>query len=194
MSSPVTGAPVARSSSQAEPKSAITPRSGSVHTKYAMWDLEDLDGVTRCIMWPEQFAEFGGLVQPDAIVAVRGKVDRRPGAEETNLIVDELIPLDELPERYSSGVVVRVQEARHGEQVLSQLREILRGYPGKKRLKLRLDLAAGGHVWLDSGWAGVELNSELRHRVDDLLGPGHLQLQSSPPKVQKHAGNGRGRR
>ena len=35
------------------------PRPGSTHTKYAMWDLEDLDGIVRCIMWPEQFAEYG---------------------------------------------------------------------------------------------------------------------------------------
>ena len=35
------------------------PRPGSTHTKYAMWDLEDLDGIVRCILWPEQFAEMG---------------------------------------------------------------------------------------------------------------------------------------
>src|SRR3954451_10289131 len=44
------------------------PRPGSVHSKYAMWDLEDLEGITRCIMWPEQFAEFGEMVKADAIL------------------------------------------------------------------------------------------------------------------------------
>lgn len=54
------------------------PRPGSVHTKYAMWDLEDLDGITRCILWPEQFATCGQRTVADAILAVRGKIDRRP--------------------------------------------------------------------------------------------------------------------
>ena len=63
------------------------PRPGSTHTKYAMWDLEDLDGIVRCIIWPEQFAEFGELVKADAILAVRATIDRRPGGEEINLIV-----------------------------------------------------------------------------------------------------------
>ena len=58
------------------------PRPGSTHTKYAMCDLEDLDGIVRCILWPEQFAEFGQLVEADAILAVRGAIDRRPGSEE----------------------------------------------------------------------------------------------------------------
>jgi DNA polymerase-3 subunit alpha len=164
------------------------PRPGSVHTKYAMWDLEDMDGITRCILWPEQFAEHGPLVIADSILAVKGKIDRRPGAEETNLIVDELIPLADLSERYSSGVIIRVREQDHGPRGLEQLREILRGYPGSKKLKLRLDLAAGGQVWLDSKWPGLDLNPELRERVEGLLGPGSIAIQASRPAPKN--GNG----
>ncbi len=160
-------------------KHTKNPRPGSTHTKYAMWDLEDLDGIVRCILWPEQFAEFGHLVQADAIVALQGKVDRRPGAEETNFIVDQVLPLQELPEQQANSLVIRVTESEHGEQGLVSLREILRGYPGKKKLRLRLDLSDGGQVWLDSKWDGVEPNPELRERVDQLLGPGNLRLESS---------------
>src|SRR4029078_6357902 len=45
------------------------PRPGSTLTKYAMWDLEDLDGIVRCIMWPEQFSGFGGLRNAGANIA-----------------------------------------------------------------------------------------------------------------------------
>src|SRR5690606_17197899 len=30
------------------------PRPGSTNTKYVMFDLEDLDGIVRCIVWPEE--------------------------------------------------------------------------------------------------------------------------------------------
>ena len=101
-------------------------------------DLEDLDGIMRCIMWPEQFAEFGQHVVADAIVAIKGAVDRRPGAEEVNLIVNELIPLADLPARFTSGISVRVREEEHGIDALEKLREIVRGYPGSKPLKIHL--------------------------------------------------------
>ncbi len=171
------------------------PRPGQVHTKYAMWDLEDLDGIMRCILWPEQFAEVGHLVTPEAILCVSGKVDRRPGAEEVNMIVDKLMPLTEMPKHYSSGMVIRVEEEKHGEQGLKQLREIVRGYPGSKRLRLRLDLAKGGQVWIDSSGKGVELNQELNDRIDQLLGPGNRLLEKAPPKPQERVpvGAGRGR-
>ena len=170
------------------------PRPGQVHTKYAMWDLEDLDGIMRCILWPEQFAEVGHLVEGDAILCVSGKVDRRPGAEEVNLIVDKLMPLEEMPKHFSSGMIIRVNEEKHGEQGLKQLREIVRGYPGKKRLRLRLDLAEGGQVWIDSS-GSVELNQELNDRIDQLLGPGNRILEKAQPKPKERApaGAGRGR-
>ena len=135
-----------------------------------MWDLEDLDGIVRCILWPEQFAEFGQLVKADAILAMRATIDRRPGAEEINLIVNELIPLDELSARFTSGVVIRVREDAHGIEMLTPLREIVRGYPGNKPLRLRLELADGGSVTLDCAKSGVTIDPELRRRVEELWG------------------------
>ena len=152
------------------------PRPGSVHTKYAMWDLEDLEGIVRCIMWPEQFAEFGELVKADAILAVRASIDRRPGAEEINLIVNELIPLEELSTRFSNGVVIRVREEAQGIDILTSLREIVRGYPGTKPLRLRLELAEGGSVTLDCAKSAVAIDPELRRRVEELLGPGSFRV------------------
>jgi DNA polymerase-3 subunit alpha len=159
------------------------PRPGSVHTKYAMWDLEDLDGITRCILWPEQFAEFGELVKPDAILAVRAAIDRRPGAEEINLIVNELIPLEELSARFSNAVMIRVREDVHGADILTPLREIVRGYPGNKPLRLRLELAEGGSVVLDcAAKSAVAIDPELRRRVEELLGPGSFRIMGGAPK------------
>jgi DNA polymerase-3 subunit alpha len=158
------------------------PRPGSTHTKYAMWDLEDFDGIVRCIIWPEQFAQFEHLVKPDAILAMRASVDRRPGSDEVNLIVQELIPLEELPARFTSGVVIRLREDVHGAETLVALREIVRGYPGSKPLRLRLELAAGGSVTIDCAQNGVTLDPELRRRVDELLGAGNFRLAGAAPR------------
>lgn len=148
-------------------------------SKYAMWDLEDRDGILRCILWPEQFAQFGPLVVQDAIVGVRGAIDRRPGAEEVNLIVNELMPVAELSERFTTGVVVTLREA-DGVDRLEALREILRGYPGGKSVRLALVLAGGGRALLECP-RGVDLSPELRSRVEDLLGPGAFALTGSAP-------------
>ena len=70
------------------------PKPGSP-SRYAMFDLEDTEGMMRCIVWPDQFVHYEELIKPDAIVVVRGAIDKRPGSEEANLIVNEIIPLEE---------------------------------------------------------------------------------------------------
>jgi hypothetical protein len=44
-----------------------------------------------------------------------GVIDRR-GGEEANLIVNELIPLDQLDTRYTTGIIVRIDERERTEQ------------------------------------------------------------------------------
>jgi len=157
------------------------PRPGSTNTKYVMFDLEDMAGAVRCILWPEEFANHGHLAQADAILVVRGVVDRRPGSEEANLVVNELIPLDELATRFTKGLVIRVSEERHTQRGLEQLHEILRGYPGNCELQLVVCLADGSRAYMKAEGMRVELNAEMRTRVDALLGPGNVRLIAAPP-------------
>ena len=170
------------------------PRPGSP-SRYAMFDLEDTAGIMRCILWPEQFAQFGELVQPDAVRAVLGVIDKRPGSEEANFIVNELLTLEELQKNYTGGIRVRLIEETHGQHGLEQLYEILRGYPGSCTVHLVLDLANGWRVPCNCDSLRVEINPEMRRRVEDLLGADNFQTVTSK-HVTRASGrtNGRGER
>jgi DNA polymerase III subunit alpha len=170
------------------------PKPGSP-SRYAMFDLEDTAGIMRCIVWPEQFAQFEELIKADAILVLRGAIDKRPGSEEANLIVNEVIPLDALAARYTRGVRIRVIESAHGPQTLEGLHEILRGYPGPCDLELTICLADGSRVACKCDSMRLSVNPEMQSRVDQLLGPGNLRLLTSPPSATVPArGNGRSRR
>ena len=158
-----------------------------------------MSGIVRCILWPEPFAAFGHLVQADRILVAAGTVDRRPGTDEVNLIVQELIPTDELDRRYSHAIMMRVREDIHGLQGLERLREILQGYPGDKEVRLLLCLADGHRVQLRCPDQRVALVPELRQRVDNLLGPGNFRLlrgtthQAKSPRVPAGTRSGNGK-
>jgi DNA polymerase-3 subunit alpha len=156
------------------------PRPGTP-AKYANFDLEDMAGSIRCILWPSDFETYGELVQADAILVARGVIDRRGGGDEANLIVNELIPLVDLEARYTSGVVIRVDEVIHGAEKLGMIREVVRAYPGNCELHLVLRLVDGSRVLLKSNRLRVEINEELRTRINDLLGEGNFQLMTSRP-------------
>jgi DNA polymerase III subunit alpha len=157
------------------------PRPGSTATRYAMFDLEDMHGIMRTIVWPEEFVNHGHLVQADAILMARGVIDKRPGSEEANFIVNELIPLAELGKRFTRGVTVRLTESDKAEGQLDRLREILRGYPGACDLELLVCLADGSRVRCKSDGLRVSPDPEMRARVEELLGAGNCRLTAAVP-------------
>jgi len=162
-------------------------RPGATATKYANFDLEDVHGSVRCILWPSDYVKFGPLVKPDAIVVIRGTIDRR-GGDEANLIANEIIPIEEVEQRYTSGAIIQIDQSGHGENMLRQVHEVIRGYPGDRQLELLLNMADGSHVHLKSLRLRLDINPELRRRVDELLGPGHFRLVTAAPKPTN--GNG----
>jgi DNA polymerase-3 subunit alpha len=160
-------------------------------SKYANFDFEDIDGVIRCILWPDGFATQGHLVAPENILVMRGVIDRR-GGDEANIIVNELIPLDELARRYASGIRVRASVPEHGPDVLAKINEIARAYPGGGRFRLVLELDDGSVIhFSDSKKLRIDATPECRTRLEALLGAGHLQLMIDKPKPQAASRNGR---
>ncbi|SMP70559.1 DNA polymerase III, alpha subunit [Neorhodopirellula lusitana] len=151
-------------------------------SKYANFDLEDMQGNVRCICWPKGFAVCGERIQPDAVVLAKCKVDRRGGGDEVNLIIDELTPLDELDNRFTHGMRIRLDEAEHDESTISKVREIVRGYPGTKELLLSLALQEGETLHFKADKFRVDITPQLRERLDDLLGNGHYKLLMSKPQ------------
>ena len=158
-------------------------------SKYANFDFEDVDGVIRSIIWPDGYAEQGHLVVPENIVMLRGVIDRR-GGEEANLIVNEIIPIDQMESRYTTGIELRLSETDHGPDIVSRVREVVRAYPGNSELRFVLYLDEGLRVYMTAGRPRLEITSELKTRLEDLLGPGNLRLLTAPPKPTVN-GNGR---
>jgi DNA polymerase-3 subunit alpha len=158
-------------------------------SRYAMFDLEDTEGIMRSICWPEQFTQYGDMIQPDAICVLKGAIDKRAGSEEANLIVNEVIPIGDLEARYTRGIRVRLIEESHGVKKLEMLYEILRGYPGDRQFELLLHLADGRKISCRCDTFRIANSPQMRSRVEELLGAENFLLLTARPG----ATNGRGR-
>ncbi|MFM7137789.1 MAG: OB-fold nucleic acid binding domain-containing protein, partial [Planctomycetota bacterium] len=155
------------------------PRPGSAHTRYGMFDLEDMDGLVRSICWPEDFARLSEHIQADAVILVAGSIDRRAGSEETNLIVNDVVPIAAawgLPVR---SVTVKVCEGTHDAGTLDRLAAVVAAHPGKVPLRLVLDTADGKRVLMEADRHSVAWSPALYQAVSVLLGPDSLRAAVS---------------
>jgi DNA polymerase-3 subunit alpha len=162
-------------------------------SKYANFDLEDLDGTVRCIAWPDTYEKVAEQIVAENVVLIRGSVDKRNG-DEANLIVNEVIPIAEASTRFTSGLRIHLEESKHSADSFSRLREILRGYPGPREVFVALRLDSGETVHIRSQRHRVEINDELRSRLDNLLGPHSYRLIAARPTMKNGASSHRGNR
>jgi DNA polymerase-3 subunit alpha len=153
-------------------------------TKYAMFDLEDTDGAIRCICWPTEFASCGPLIQADSVVIIRGVLDRR-GGDEPNLVVNQLIPIEGLDEKFTTGVRLHLDEEIHGMDGVEKAYQIVRGYPGELPLELLIRLKDGRIIRGKSYRLRLQRSEEMQQRVDALRGTGFLQYMLDRPKPSK---------
>jgi len=152
-------------------------------SQFAMFDFEDIDGMIRSIIWPEQYAQYSHLVKNESIVLAVGRIDRSRSQTEddANFIIDRLMTLDEAQTLLTRGVAITISESR-GEETLRSLYEIVRGYPGPSELELNLRFD-DGRLALMKCKTGVTLNPELRRRVTELLGETSYKLLAAPNRA-----------
>ncbi len=166
------------------------PKPGA-SSRYANFDLEDVQGAVRCICWPDGYEKVGHLIQSESVVIMRATVDKRGGSDDVNLLANEIIPIGEAETRFTAGLRIHVDQDRHAEEMLARLNEVLRGYPGSMEVLVALRLNSGDIVQLKSRRHKVDITPELRGRLDDLLGTDSHRLMISPPKPKQHTGGGR---
>ena len=156
------------------------------HSKYVNFDLEDPSGIVRCIMWPEDYNRLGDKVQPEAVVFLKGKVDRR--SREPNLIVNQLLTVEEADKHFTTQIAINFKRGLHGEREMTRTKQILENHPGKTDVILIVDTPDQNDpsqhfrfVLSTPSQFKVSCNADLQSSLNELLGSEHIQL-IAPPK------------
>ncbi len=170
------------------------PRPGSTFTRYGMFDLEDMEGLVRSICWPEEYARLGEQLVPDAVVVVAGTVDRRAGSEETNLIINEIVPIAEVWNRPVRSVHVKILEAAHDAAVLDQLKHLLTRHAGPTPIRMIIELTDGRRALLEVDGYRVAWSAGLLADLENLLGSGSVRAQAAISNGRREERQNRGRK
>ncbi|HLQ44443.1 MAG TPA: OB-fold nucleic acid binding domain-containing protein, partial [Planctomycetaceae bacterium] len=159
------------------------------HSKYVNFDFEDPSGIVRCIMWPEDYARLGEKVQPEAVVFLKGKVDRR--SREPNVIVNQLLTIEEADKNFTTQIAINFQRGLHGEREMTRAKQILESHPGKTDVVLIIDTPDPQdsrqhwrYVLSTPTQFKVSCNADLQSELHELLGREYIQL-IVPPKQNR---------
>jgi DNA polymerase III subunit alpha len=97
--------------------------------------LEDVDGGVDCCAWPNIYEQCRDVLVEDAIVKVKGRVERKPEGE-TMLVAVEVLPFGGVSEHRPLTVTIDARRAL--TPVLDDLRRILTDFPGHVPVVLQM--------------------------------------------------------
>jgi DNA polymerase III subunit alpha len=115
--------------------SGVTRKVTKNGAQWATASLEDLGGAIEVLFFPQTYQLYATAITEDAIVIVKGKVDRRddvPKLVAMDLTVPDLSVADGAP------FVVSMPIAKCVAPVVERIREVLRTHPGPTEVHLRL--------------------------------------------------------
>lgn len=117
--------------------------------KMAIVTLEDLESVVDVLVFPSTFAKCGGLVKPDAIVFVKGRINLRE--EEPKIVANEIVTLDSVRAKYTKAITVNVMTTGLEKNSLENLKKVLSRYPGRIPVYLNFVKPDGKRTTLATG-------------------------------------------
>ncbi len=146
-----------------------TTKQGSV---WAIVTLEDLDGAIDVMVFPQTYVGFGTLLAEDAVVLIKGRIDR-PDEDAPRIVAMEVSQPD-VSEVESGPVRLTVAAARCIPPVVERLKEILAVHPGTVEVHLHLMAAGRTTVLRIDDRLRVTPAPALFADLKALLGPGCL--------------------
>ncbi len=131
--------------------SSVTRKVTKKGDTWALVVLEDLEGAVEVMFFPQSYQAAAVQLVPDAVVLVRGRVDKREDAPK--IVANELIVPD-LSVGPRGPVVVCLPTPRCTPPVVERFKEVLASHPGTT--EVHLQLVNGGRTTL------VRLDDRLR--------------------------------
>ena len=149
--------------------------------------LEDLTGQIECLVFPKVFERYEGMLNPEDVVVLSGKLSIRE-EESPKLLVDRVTPIDEwtraetrrpeapppLPDAKLASLSPRKLYIRLPKEKLDGCMAVLRLAPGAVPVYLHFPeekrtVLAPVNAWCSAG-------EELMSRLDNAFGPENVKL------------------
>jgi DNA polymerase III subunit alpha len=134
--------------------------------------VEDLSGATvECLVFNKVYEQYSAVLRSDAILLLRGRVDRDVRDDTVKMIVMEAREPDLGEDR---PLVISMPQDACTPKVVDSLKEVLAGHPGSTQVFLQLGrgeketvLRLGSQYWVDT-------TNGLHAELKALLGPSSI--------------------
>ena len=134
-------------------------------TMMAFAEIEDYSGSIELVFFAEAYEQAREMLIDETVVGIEGKVDT--SRDRIQFVVDAVMPPEELPERDTGEVHVRLDPGHTSEEELYDLRAFLHDHPGGCSVYLHVNGTEGGaeHVIRASSQISVSSRTDTLQEI-----------------------------
>ncbi len=152
----------------------ILPRFDKDGKPWVILEAEDFEGTVELKVWPRNYDRVRELLEPEALVAFKGRINHWRGANQID--VQDAKPIDELRKAVCKSILVEWDVGRFTERSLTDFRRITDLNRGRRPIELHLRHPEVGIV-------RFEFEKPLRvNPTDECLDA--LQKLEGPPRIR----------
>jgi DNA polymerase-3 subunit alpha len=157
-------------------QNGISKKSGK---PYSLATLEDLEGAIPVLCLNESYDKYHDHLQPGKAILVVGEVNT--GDDKPKLFAQEIMPLEEAPQRYTRQVHLRLNTAHLKAGDLESVREVIALHPGKCALFLCFVRPSGEVIFVETHERFfVTPSPALQEAADQRFGQGTYYAKADP--------------
>ena len=154
-------------------RNCVTKQGRGAGAKMAMITLEDHNGTVDGVVFPDTYAQYDYLIEPDRMVFLRGQVDCR--REEPSIRVSAIYDMASAEEELTQAVYVQFTEDEGRQKQIEEFRSACQHHRGKCPIYVEVNTTGHMNVVIQTE-AGVRPTAEFCKRLEALLGPGGYRL------------------
>jgi len=154
---------------------SITRKGRNEGQRWARFELSDLVGSVKGVMFADQFAQQGALLKAGRIVFIRARVDFQ--GNEPSLRAQQVVPIERAHAMLAGTFVVELDDEAAGPDTVTQFRDLCASHHGDVPVYVRIRTADQGTFCIRVGRAMyVQPSDEIYAAAQELVGAGHVRF------------------
>jgi DNA polymerase III subunit alpha len=144
--------------------------------RFGLFQLEDQFGSVKVVAWPDVFGKTNGVMQNDAAVLVRGRLEIDDGGTMT-VIAEDIQSLENIRERSARTVILRFSADAITGDCLERLYSLLDAHRGDCPIIFEVELADGRLARVQPNqFVRVKVTPELTNSIKHIISDCRVEL------------------
>jgi DNA polymerase-3 subunit alpha len=138
--------------------------------------LEDFYGSKEVIVFSKIFDKYRDYLEADSMILVKGRISIKE-EEDIKILCDEIVPLEDVWERYAKNLYLTMELAGVDDPVLNQVTRIVQENPGECNLFINLKVQNNPKQTIKSKTMKVNPAPEVIMNLRSILGQENVWME-----------------